>query len=223
MSPRLLIERDLRLALRRRSQWGLPLVFFAAAAGLFPLGVGPEPALLRQIAPGVLWVLALLAMVLSVSQYLAEDHSDGTLEQMVLGTRATWVLMASRALAHWLLHGLPLVLLSPLAGLMFGLQPVAVGVLALSLAAGTATLSLLGLVGAALTLGLRSGEALVFVLVLPLAVPALVFGTLAVSAAQAAGSLAGAQAHLSLLGAFLILTALMAPPAAAAALRISLA
>lgn len=212
-------RRDLLLAARRRIEALLPLGFFIVAAGLFPIGVGPEPQTLRQIAPGVVWVCALLAAMLSVTQMFASDQQDGSLEQMLLAPESLVAVVGGKVLAHWLAAGLPLVLASPLLGLLFGMQAEAIAMLTLTLALGTPILSLLGAVGAALTLGLRSGAALVFLLVLPLTVPALIFGTGAVVAVDA-GLPAGA--HLSLLGALLILNLLGAPLATAAALRISL-
>ena len=212
-------RRDLLLARRRQVEALLPLAFFVVAAGLFPIGVGPEPQTLRQIAPGVVWVCALLAAMLSVTQMFASDLQDGSLEQMLLAPGPLLALVVGKVLAHWLSSGLPLVIASPLIGVLFGMQADAIATLALTLLLGTPILSLLGAVGAALTLGLRSGAALVFLLVLPLTVPALIFGTGAVMAVDSGLS---AQAHLSLLGALLIVTTLGAPLATAAALRISL-
>jgi heme exporter protein B len=212
-------RRDLLLARRRRVEALLPLGFFVIAAGLFPIGVGPEPQTLRQIAPGVVWVCALLAAMLSVTQMFASDHQDGSLEQMLLSPQPLSAVVLGKVLAHWLSSGVPLVLASPLIGVLFDMNGRAIAMLATTLLLGTPILSLLGAVGAALTLGLRSGAALVFLLVLPLTVPALIFGTGAVGAVDAGLS---AQAHLSLLGALLIVTLLGAVPAAAAALRISL-
>jgi heme exporter protein B len=212
-------RRDLRLAGRRQAEALLPLGFFIVSAGLFPLGVGPEPQTLRQIAPGLLWVCALLAALLSVTQMFTGDHQDGSLEQMLMSPQPLVLIVLGKVLAHWLASGLPLVLLSPLLGLMFNMQPSAIATLMWTLMLGTPVLSLLGAVGAALTLGLRSGAALVFLLVVPLTIPALVFGSAAVAAADAGLS---ARPHLSLLGALLILTLLAAPWAVAAALRISL-
>jgi heme exporter protein B len=212
-------RRDLLLARRRRVEALLPLGFFIVAAGLFPIGVGPEPQTLRQIAPGVVWVCALLAAMLSVTQMFTSDLQDGSLEQMLLAPEPLLALVVGKVLAHWLATGLPLVIAAPLIGLLFGMQSGAIATLAFTLLLGTPILSLLGAVGAALTLGLRSGAALVFLLVLPLTVPALIFGTGAVVAVD--GGLS-AQAHLSLLGALLIATVLGAPLATAAALRISL-
>ena len=212
-------QRDLLMARRRRIEALLPLGFFVVAAGLFPIGVGPEPQTLRQIGPGVVWVCALLAAMLSVMQMFASDHQDGSLEQMLLASQPLVVIVAGKVLAQWLTSGVPLVLASPLIGLLFDMRAPAIGTLALTLALGTPVLSLLGAVGAALTLGLRSGAALVFLLVLPLTVPVLIFGTGAVGAVESGLS---PEAHLSLLAALLILTVLGAPLATAAALRISL-
>jgi heme exporter protein B len=212
-------QRDLLLARRRRVEALLPLGFFIVAAGLFPLGVSPEPQTLRQIGPGVVWVCALLAAMLSVTQMFASDEIDGSLEQLLLAPQALIVLVIGKVFAHWLSTSLPLVLAAPLLGLLFDMNAPAIAALTLTLLIGTPVLSLLGAVGAALTLGLRSGGALVFLLVLPLTIPTLIFGTGAVAAIDSGLS---AQAHLSLMGALLILTALGAPLATAAALRISL-
>jgi heme exporter protein B len=212
-------RRDLQVAGRRRVEALLPLGFFIVAAGLFPLGVGPETQTLRQIAPGVVWACALLAALLSVTQMFASDYHDGSLEQMLLASQPLVVIVAGKVVAHWLTTGVPLVIAAPLLGLLFDMHRDTIATLALSLLLGTPILSLLGALGAALTLGLRSGAALVFLLVLPLTVPALIFGTGAVSAVD--GGLSP-KAHLSLLGALLIVTALGAPMAAAAALRISM-
>ncbi|ACB33813.1 heme exporter protein CcmB [Leptothrix cholodnii SP-6] len=213
-----LVMRDLRLAARRRSEAALPLVFFIVAAGLFPLGVGPETETLRQIAPGVVWVCALLAAMLSINQLYAADHADGSLEQMLLSGQPLALVALARSLSHWLLTGLPLVLTAPLFGVMFDLSAEGIGSLVIGLLLGTPVLSLLGNVGAALTLGLRSGGMLVFLLVLPLAVPVLIFGTGAVAAVEVGMS---PQPHYALLGALLIATAGLAPLASGAALRIS--
>ncbi|HZE92189.1 MAG TPA: heme exporter protein CcmB [Rhizobacter sp.] len=211
--------RDLRLAMRRHVEALLPIVFFVVAVSLFPLGVGPEPQTLRQMAPGIVWTCALLASMLSVTNLYAGDHADGSLEQMLLTGQGGLVIAVAKAAAHWTLTGLPLVLAAPLLGLLLGLDGESLGVLTLSLLLGTPVLSLLGSVGAALTLGLRSAGALITLLVLPLTIPALIFGTGAVAAVQGGQS---PNAHYSILGALLIFTALTAPPAIAAALRISL-
>ena len=214
-----LTRRDLLLARRRSVEALLPLGFFIAAAGLFPLGVGPEPQMLRQIAPGVVWVCALLAAMLSVTQMFASDEHDGSLEQMLLAPQPLVLLVAGKVCAHWLSTGLPLVLAAPLLGIAFDMNGLAIAALVATLLLGTPVLSLLGAMGAALTLGLRSGGALVFLLVLPLTIPTLIFGTGAVAAVEAGLS---PRAHFSLMGAILIFTALGVPWATAAALRISL-
>jgi heme exporter protein B len=213
-----LVARDLRLAARRRVEALLPVAFFTVAASLFPLGVGPEPQVLRQIAPGVVWVCALLASMLSVTQLYAQDHADGSLEQLLLCGMHPMLAALAKACAHWLVTGVPLILAAPLFGLLFDMSAPAIVALVISLALGTPILSFLGGVGAALTLGLRSGGVLLILLILPLCVPALIFGAGAVGAVESGLSPRG---HYSLLGALLIFTALLAPPATAAALRIS--
>ncbi|WP_280156111.1 heme exporter protein CcmB [Piscinibacter sp. XHJ-5] len=210
--------RDLRLAMRRRIEALLPIAFFVVAISLFPLGVGPEPQTLRQMGPGIVWVCALLAAMLSVTNLFAGDFADGSLEQLLLTGHSAVVVAAAKAAAHWTLTGLPLVVAAPLFGLLFDADGRSLATLALSLLLGTPMLSLLGSVGAALTLGLRSAGVLIILLVLPLSIPALIFGTGAVAAVEAGQS---PEAHYSILGALLIFTALTAPPAAAAALRIS--
>ena len=214
-----IVARDLRLAARRRVEALLPIAFFVVAVSLFPLGVGPEPQTLRQIAPGVVWVCALLAAMLSLTQLYGGDHADGSLEQMLLSGESGFVIAAAKALSHWVVTGLPLVVAAPLFGLLFDLSAPALWALAVSLLLGTPILSLLGGLGAALTLGLRSGGVLLILLILPLCIPALIFGTGAVGAVESGLS---ARAHYSLLGALLIATALLAPLATAAALRIAL-
>ena len=203
-------RRDLLLAFRRRADVLTTLFFFVIVATLFPLGVGPEPALLRTLAPGILWVAALLASTLSLGRLFALDHADGTLEQMLLSPEPLSVLVIGKVLAHWLVCGLPLVLLAPLLAVQFDLPAASMGVL---------LLSLLGAIGAALTLGVRGGGVLVALLVLPLYVPVLIFGAGAVDA-QASGL--GGSAHLLLLGGLLAAAAALAPWATALALRIAL-
>jgi len=213
-------QRDLRLAARRRGSWLLPLAFFTAALSLFPLGLGSDPALLRRVAPGVIWACTLLSMMVSLTTLFDGDAADGTLEQMLIGARPLTRTVTERVATQWLISGLPLVLASPLAGLALGLPLQAAGVLALSLLLGTPVLTLLGGLGAALALGLRHGAALVVLLVLPLALPTLVFGSGAALAAMNGEPVDGA---LSLQAALLILTALGAPRLTAAALRVALA
>jgi heme exporter protein B len=211
--------RDLRLALRRRIEALLPVVFFIVAVSLFPLGVGPEPQTLRVIAAGVVWVCALLASMLSVSNLYALDHADGSLEQMLLSGHPATVMAAAKAAAHWTITGAPLVLAAPVIGLLLDMSPQGLAVLVGTLLLGTPILSLLGGVGAALTLGLRSAGVLLILLILPLTIPALIFGAGAVGAVDSGLSVSG---HFSLLGALLIITSLTAPPATAVALRIAL-
>ena len=211
--------RDLRLASRRRVEALLPIAFFIVAVSLFPLGVGPEPQTLRQIAAGVVWVCALLASMLSVASMYTGDHADGSLEQMLLSGRPATVIAAAKAAAHWTVTGAPLVLTAPAIGLLLDMSPRALLTLMLSLLLGTPVLSLLGGVGAALTLGVRSSGVLLILLVLPLTIPALIFGAGAVTAVDNGVAVGG---HFSLLGALLILTALTAPLATAFALRIAL-
>lgn len=213
------VRRDLLLASRRRVEALFPLAFFVVAASLFPLAVGPEPQRLQSLAAGVVWVCALLSTMVSLGSLFGPDHADGTLEQMLLSRRPLVLGVLGKLLAHWLLCGLPLLLVSPLLALQFGMTSEAFGVLMATLVLGTPVLSLLGGVGAALTLGLRSAGVLVLLLVLPLCVPVLVFGAGAVSAVEAGLS---PQGHLSLLAALLLLTAAGAPWTICAALRIAL-
>lgn len=213
------LKRDLLLAARKPADVATPLVFFAIVVSLFPLGVSPEPAVLRTLAPGVLWVAALLATMLSLNRLFAADHADGTLELIALSPHPLSLLTAAKVLAHWLTAGLPLILMSPLLAIQLYLPDAAFGSLLLALLLGTPLLSLIGAVGAALTLGLRGGGVLLSLLVLPLYTPILIFGAGAV--AQAGAGL-DPQAYLSLLGAFLAVALALAPWATATALRISL-
>jgi heme exporter protein B len=195
------------------------MIFFVMVVSLFPLGIGPESALLRTMASGVVWVAALLSSMLSLTRLFADDHQDGTLEQLLLSAHPLAFLALGKIAAHWMGSGLLLVLVAPLLALQFDLSPAACGVLVLSLLLGTPVLSLLGAIGAALTVGLRGGSVLLSLLVLPLAVPVLVFGAGAVEAYNAG---LGVSAHLSLLGALLVLALAAAPVVVAAALRIAL-
>lgn len=213
------LGRDLRIALRRKGEALNVLVFFVVVASLFPLGVGPEPNQLRAIAAGVVWIAALLAALLSLPRLFAADLADGTLEQMLVAPQPLALVVLAKIAAHWLTTGLPLAIAAPLIGLQYGLPGDALAVLLASLVIGTPVLSLLGAAGAALTLGVRGGGALLGLLVLPLFVPVLVFGAGAVTA-----TLTGVNpsAHLSLLGAFLAVSSLVGPWAACAALRVAL-
>ena len=214
-----ILQRDLLIVVRRKSEVLTALFFFVIVSSLFPLGIGPEPALLRKIAPGVLWVGALLATMLGLQRMFAADYADGTLEQMAISPTPLVWLVVGKIAAHWLVSGLPLVLIAPVLGLQFDLDAGALGVLMLALLLGTPVLSLIGAIGAALTLGVRGGGVLLSLLVLPLYVPVLIFGAGAVES-HIAGL--GAGGHLSLLAALLVLSVFFAPWAATAALRITL-
>ena len=213
-----LVGRDLLLAMRRRSDLFTTLFFFVIVVSLFPLGIGPEMSTLRLIAPGVFWVAALLASMLALERLFAVDYEDGALEQMLLAPQPLSILVLAKVTAHWLVTGLPLVLMAPLLGLQYDLSSDALAVMVLSLLLGTPALSLIGAIGAALTLGLRGGGVLVSLLVLPLYIPVLIFGS---GAVEATASGLGGQGHISMLGAILVLSLLFAPLAASAALRIS--
>jgi heme exporter protein B len=215
---RAIFLRDLRLALRRRADTAAALFFFVIVASLFPLGVGPEPALLRTMAAGVLWVAALLASMLSLGRLFADDHADGTLEQLLLSVCPLPLIVLSKMAAHWLCSGLMLSLVAPLLALQFDLPGEAIGVLLVTLLLGTPLLSLIGGIGAALTVGVRGASVLLSVLVLPLCVPVLIFGAGAVDAAVSGLAV---SAHYSLLAAMLVAALFLAPWAAAAALRIA--
>ncbi len=218
-AARLMLTRDIRLALRKPGQLVQPLAFFAIVTTLFPLAISPELSRLREIAPGVLWVAALLASLLALEFLFRDDAHDGTLEQHVLsGQSLTWLLF-SKTVAHWLLTGLPLAVTAPLAGLALGVPAQAVGGIVISVALGTVSLSLIGAVGAALTLGVRRNGALLSLLTLPLSMPVLIFGARATELA-----IRGADytPPLYLLGALAVLGVTLAPLAAAAAVRISL-
>lgn len=212
-------QRDLTLAMRRKSDFLTVLFFFIIVVTLFPLGVGPEMDMLRMIAPGVVWVAALLASMLSLGRLFYNDYVDGTLEQMVLSPQPLSLLVLAKILAHWLISGVPVVVISPLLALQFDLTGQALAVLVAVLLLGTPILSLIGAIGAALTLGVRGGGVLVSLLVLPLYIPVLIFGSGAVDATVTG---LGAEAHFSLLGAGLLLALVFAPWATAAALRISI-
>ena len=214
-----LLARDLTLANRHRAELANPLIFFVIVVSLFPLGISPEPDVLQRLAPGIIWVAALLATLLSLDSLFRSDFDDGALEQMALSPHPLSVLVLAKVLAHWLVTGLPLILAAPLLGVLLHLPGAAMTTLLASLALGTPVMSLLGAIGLALTVGLRRGGMLLSLLVLPLYVPILIFGASAVSAA-ATGLPATGQ--LAFLGALLALSLSLTPLAAAAALRISL-
>lgn len=214
-----IIKRDLLLAVRRQADVLTTLFFFIIVVSLFPLSVGPEMNMLRIMAPGVVWVAALLASMLSLGRMFSNDYLDGTLEQMLLSPQSLSLLVLGKASAHWLVTGVPLVLMAPVLGIQYDLPGEALLVLTAALLLGTPVLSLIGAIGAALTLGLRGGGVLVSLLVLPLYIPVLIFGAGAVEA-----NMSGMEfdAHLSLIGAFLLVSGVFAPWATASALRVSL-
>ena len=211
--------RDLKIAFRHRSQLALPLLFFVLVVSLFPLAVSPEMTVLRSMAPGIIWVGALLATLLSLDNMFRSDFDDGTLEQMLLSPYPTSLLVLAKILAHWLVTGLPLIVVAPLLALLTGLPGQTMGVLIASLGLGTPVLSLVGAIGVALTIGLKRGGALLSLLVLPLYVPVLIFGANAVDAAHTGLDVSG---QLYLLGALLLLSLSLAPVAAGAALRVTI-
>ena len=212
------LRRDLKLALRRRSDALNVLGFFALACSMFPLAVGPQREWLTRIGPGVIWVAALLATLLALPRLFEHDHADGTLDAMIASGRPLPMVVAGKLIAAWLVTGLPLIVLTPVLAVAFSLPMDALPVLLASLALGTPILLGLGAIAGALTLGLKAGPTLVTLLCLPLYVPVLVFGAGAVEA-QASGL--SPAAHLALLAAGMLVVALAAPPVAAQALRIS--
>ncbi|WP_269630175.1 heme exporter protein CcmB [Pelomonas sp. BJYL3] len=214
-----LLRRELLLAWRHPADVLGALAFFAAVTALVPLGVGAEPQLLQRLAPGLIWIAALLATLLGLPRLFAADHADGSLEQLWLAPQPRWLLVGVKCAAHWLLSGLPLLLLAPLLALQYGLPTEALHSLLWSLLLGTPGLSLLGAVFAALSLGTRGGAVLVALLSLPFYAPALVFGAGAVSAVQAG---LPAQAHLQLLAGLSLLALALAPWTASAALGLAL-
>lgn len=215
----LVIRRDLTLAMRRRADVLTTLIFFVMVVSLFPLAVGSEMDMLRKMAAGVVWVAALLASMLSLGRMFSADYLDGTLEQMLLVPQSLSMLVLGKIVAHWMLSGLPLVLMAPVLGLQFDMSGQSLLVLMIALLIGTPVLSMIGAFGAALTLGLRGGGVLVSLLVLPLCIPVLIFGTGAVAAVTSGMS---ATSNLALLGAFLLMSLLFTPWISAQALRISM-
>jgi heme exporter protein B len=214
-----IVHRDLLLVMRRKSEVLTALFFFVVVTSLFPLGIGSDAALLRKIAPGVLWVAALLSTLLGLQRMFAADYLDGALEQLVLSPQPLVLLVAGKILAHWLVCGLPLVLLAPIIGIQFDLDASSLYVLMGTLLLGTPVLSLLGSIGAALTLGVRGGSVLMSLLILPLYIPVLIFGAGAVYANSVGLEITG---HFSLLSALLILALAFVPWVSAAALKIAI-
>ncbi len=214
-----ILKRDLMLAVRHRGEIANPLLFFVITASLFPMGVSPERDTLRLLAPGVLWVAALLSTLLSLDSMFRSDFEDGALEQLLVSPQPLTVLVLAKISAHWLVTGLPLILVSPLLGLLLALPTAAMPALLITLALGTPILSLVGSIGVALTVGLRRGGALLSLLVLPLYIPVLIFGANAVGAAATGLPVVG---QIYMLAALLALSLTLAPLAAAASLRISM-
>lgn len=213
-----LLRRQLVLAVRRPVAIGNPLLFFAMVVALFPLGLGPAPEQLAGFAPGILWIVALLANLLAAESLFRSDFEDGSLEQLLLAPQPLYVSVLAYVLAHWLVTGLLLALLSPVFATMLNLAPAALPALCLSLLLGTGVLSLVGSIGAALTVGLRRGGMLISLLILPFYMPVLIFGAAAVQAALGAQPVAP---YIALLGAMLCLALALAPLAISAGLRIS--
>lgn len=214
-----LLRRDVRLALRQGGDAATAVLFFVLVVILFPFAVGPEPNTLARIAPGVIWVAALLAALLSLDRVFQSDWEDGSLDLIALSPLPLEAAVLAKAAAHWIVTGLPLVAAAPLLAVLYNMPAEGFAVLVLSLLLGTPTLSLLGAIGAALTLGARRSGVLTALLVLPLEVPALIFG---VSAIDAALTGMEARPHLLLLGGLLAASLPLAPVAAAAAVRASL-
>lgn len=214
-----ILSRDLRLSLRNGLDSAQPLIFFVIALTLFPLGVGPSPEILERIGVGVIWVLALLAVMLSLDRLFQADAEDGSLEQLVLANLPLELTVLAKCLAHWLMSGLVLVIASPVLALLLHQSSATIGVLALALLLGTPVLTLIGSVGAALLIGARRGGVLIALLVLPLYIPILIFG---VSAVEAEVMGLGGRAQLLILGAILLAALALTPFAAAAALRLSM-
>jgi len=215
-----ILTRDITLAMRRRTDVLTTLFFFIIVVSLFPLGVGSERAMLRELGPGVVWVAALLASMLALERLFAADYDDGTLEQMLLTAQPLSLLVLGKVTAHWLLTGLPLVLIAPLVAMQYALEDQAMWIMMASLLVGTPVLSLIGAIGAALTLGLRGGGILLSLLILPLYIPVLVYGSGAVTVSMI--QVADTAPYFYLLGAFLLVALVFAPLASAAALRISM-
>jgi heme exporter protein B len=214
-----IIHRDLLLVIRRKSEVLTAVFFFVVVTSLFPLGIGADPALLKKIAPGVIWVAALLSTLLGLHRMFSADYQDGALEQLALSPQPMVLLVAGKIIAHWIVCGLPLVVLAPIIGIQFDLDADSLYVLMATLLLGTPVLSLLGSIGAALTLGLRGGSVLMSLLILPLYIPVLIFGAGAVYANSVGLNTSG---HFSLLGALLILALAFVPWVSAAAVKIAI-
>ena len=215
----LLLKRDLTLAYRRRAELVNPLLFFVLVTAMFPLGIGNDPVLIEKVGPGVVWVAALLSALLSLDAMFRSDYEDGSLEQFMLSAHPVSILVLAKVLAHWMVTGLPLFIAAPLLAMLLHIPDHAIPTLMLTLVLGTPVLSLIGSVGVALTVGLRRGGVLLSLLVLPLFVPVLIFAT---DAVHSAGVGLPTPAQFYLLTAMLVGSLVLAPPATAASLRISL-
>lgn len=213
-----LLKRDFMVAFRHRNEIFNPLLFFSLVTLLFPLGIGPSPKLLQTIAPGILWVAALLAALLAADNLFRSDYEDGTLEQLVLSPQPLPLMVTAKVLAHWLVSAVPLLLLAPVLAVSFGLEAHAIGIAELTLLLGTPVLSFVGAIGVALTVSLKRSGMLLALLVLPLYVPVLIFGSNAIDTAAAGLPVSG---QLYLLAAMLVLAVTLAPLAIAAALKMS--
>ncbi len=214
-----IIRRDLVLALRRRSEIANPLLFFVLVITLFPLGIGAQPHLLQAIAPGIIWVSALLAAMLSLDSLFRSDFDDGSLEQILLSPQPTTVLVLGKIIAHWLVTGLPLLIVAPLLAVFLGMPSHSLGILLLTLLLGTPVLSLIGAIGVALTVGLRRGGMILSLLVLPLYVPVLIF---AGNAVQMASAGLPVDAQINILTSILFMSLVLVPLPVAAALKMSI-
>ncbi|KAB7696624.1 heme exporter protein CcmB [Plesiomonas shigelloides] len=214
-----IIKRELKIAFRNSTEIVNPLLFFVIVITLFPLSIGPEPKLLERIAPGIIWVAALLSSLLSLERLFKDDYLDGSLEQLMLLPVPLPLIVCAKVISHWLLTSLPLLILSPLIAVLLSLKPEVWLTMATTLLLGTPTLSFIGAIGAALTVGLRKGGVLLSLLILPLFIPVLIFATATLDASIMGMPLSG---YLAILGAMLMGSLTLSPFAAAAALRISL-
>ena len=214
-----IIRRDLLLAVRRRSEIANPLLFFILVITLFPLGIGAQPHLLQAIAPGIIWVSALLAAMLSLDSLFRSDFDDGSLEQILLSSHPASILVLAKIIAHWLVTGLPLLIVAPLLAIFLGMPMHSLGILLLTLLLGTPVLSLIGAIGVALTVGLRRGGMILSLLVLPLYVPVLIFAS---NAVEIAGNGLPVTAQINILISILIMATVLAPWPTAAALKMSI-
>lgn len=212
------LRRDLILAFRRRAEIANPVFFFILVITLFPLGIGAQPKLLQAMAPGIIWVSALLAVMLSLDALFRSDFDDGSLEQMLLSSHPLTILLCAKVLAHWLVTGVPLLLVAPLLAIFLGLPEQAMGTLLITLVLATPVLSLIGSIGVALTVGLRRGGMILALLVLPLYVPVLIFAS---NAVEMAGNGLAVDAQINILTSILLLAVVLAPLPAAAAVKMS--